>query len=226
VIIDSNSAIIATLDVNLVGHGDYENINLRAINEIKSINPREFSNFEKIFYESSMIFAFSMLDSFLSEVEEALFLHNPNNIGESVQVKFGKIIESADIYELIHDIAKKKVKERSQWGLLSRLKEIVDSNSLAICYDEEEIKWLSRMRNSIVHNKRLGSFEVIGKSVTYKSVEKQQKVDNETANKFIKIASKTMSELYLKSCCCMGITKRFKQHKINSEILEVLVNAL
>ena len=109
--------------------------------------------------------------------------------------------------------------------MASRIHEVVEDNNLNANYSIEDIKWISKIRNNIVHNKRLGSFEVKKRSVTYKSIEKQQTLDRETTNKFINVASKTMSELYLSSCKCMGINRRFKQHKMNTEVLEILIDA-
>ncbi len=80
--ITGNTAQICILDVNVRNRGLYESVDLPVVKELRNVTPHEYSYFDVIFQESSVVLAFSWLEAILAEVEEALYLKNPANLGE------------------------------------------------------------------------------------------------------------------------------------------------
>lgn len=58
--------------------------------------------------ESYVTLSYSWMETYLAVVEEALYLNDPRSLGDNIQVKLGKILETDSIAELVHDAAKKE----------------------------------------------------------------------------------------------------------------------
>lgn len=207
------TASIAILDVHVRNPHLYRSNDLPLVKEIKSVGPHEFRHFEVIFHESSMILAFSWLEAFLAEVEEALYLKEPAHLGEQVQIKLGKVLDSSSIEDLLHDLIRRRVRERGQWSLEKRLADLKDQHSFALSQSEEDLKYLSRTRNDIIHNRRAGLYKVNRKRVSYENASQKGQVSLEQTQKFLGIAANTIVDLYEGATKALKITKRYPLHR-------------
>lgn len=214
-----NTISIITLSVHVQDKDLYTAPDTPAVSEIRSINPAEFRAFGRLFNESSIIIAYSWLDTFLSELEEALFLHDPASLGESVQIKLGKILLAGSVEDLVHDIAKRRTREKSQWGIKNRIAELRERYGISINFSADDLEWMSDLRNNLIHNRRLGEFKTTKGQVRYEAVERRQIQDSEQARKFLSLTFALLVELYLGGATAMGVSFRFPGHRKNLRII-------
>lgn len=136
-------------------------------NSICSKSEAFFDNFLNHLDESYVTVSYSWLESYLSLVEEVLYLNDPRSLGDNIQIKLGKILETESITKLIHDAIKKRLKEKSSWGLKNRINDLKDSYSINFETKDQALDFLSNTRNELVHNKKYGDFTVIGGKISY-----------------------------------------------------------
>lgn len=208
-----NTMVIAILDVHDPRSTKYEGLSLKAIDELKGISPSELLAHQEVFAESSIIYAFSMLEAFLAECEEALFLHRPNTVGEDFQIKFGKVIEAESLEQLIHDVVRRRMRERAQWGIANRIDSLVSAYGLSGLDDLDSLRWSAELRNRLIHDRRSGVYTILGGKVTYNRIEKAQEKAEKVLNRALNVVARTMAVLYLETAKNLGINKRFKRHR-------------
>ena len=196
-----NTANIAILGVNVIDREAYEDVKLPVIEQLKKVAPSEFISFQRLFGESSIVLAYSWLDTYLSEVEESLFLHDPASLGENVQIKLGKLLSSGSIDEVVHDLAKRRAREKGNWSLKNRITELREKYGLSILIDEKDIEWLSDTRNNIIHNRRVGEFQTKKGKVSYKSIERKKANSKNEIDKYMSLVVSILSQLYLECAC-------------------------
>lgn len=219
-----NTALIATLSVNAIDKEVYESDDSPAIKELKKISPTEYNVFSMLYNESSIVLAYSWLDTYLSEIEEVIFLNNPESLGVSVEVKFGKVLACKTIDELIHDLAKKRSRERGQWGLKNRVAELNKRHGFSISVPDSELEWISEFRNSLIHNRRVSSFSPKKGVVKYSTVSRRAANEHDEVKRFIGLSFKILSELYTSCAIQLGITRRFPKHRKNLEFISRFPN--
>jgi len=207
------TAKIAFLSVNATDRETYANSQIPAVLELKKIGPRAYYAFDILFQDSSIVFSYSWLDTYLAELEEALYLHDPMSLGERVEVKLGKILSSNDIPSLVHEIARKKVKEKSGWGLKNRIHELQKTYAVVITTTESDLEWLSEIRNNIAHNRRLGEFSTGRKKVAYRALSARHPEEDETVLRFLGLVFSVITQLYLEGSRVMGVTAKFPKHR-------------
>jgi hypothetical protein len=191
----------ATLSINVIEPQLYEEIHLPAVDTLRIVSASEFRSFDTLFHESSVVLAYSWLDSFLGEIEEALYLHNPANLGDNVQIKLGKILNANSIDEVIHDLIRRRVRERSQWSLPNRVNELRQQAAFKFSVSHEDLEWASDLRNNIVHNRHYGAFQVSRRRVSYRSLKRESTAARETVARFLGIAK-------LATPCTISTTER------------------
>jgi hypothetical protein len=196
----------------------YESSKWPVLEELRTVSPREFLSFDVTYQESSMVLAYSWLESFLDDVDEAFYLMDPTTLGDQLQVKLGKILESKSVEELLHDIIRRRVRDRSQWSLLSRLKDLRDRHEMQFSVPNGDIEWMTRRRNQIVHDRRIGKYQVKKRRVTYESVSRETS-DSEETERFLRTAANVVVDLYENTARALGITARFKLHHQNLEMI-------
>jgi hypothetical protein len=214
-----NTASIAILSVHERDKDQYDAADLPAIEAIRMVGPREFHSFGLLFDESSMIIAYSWLDTFLAELEETLFLHDPASLGESVQVKLGKVLSSGSIHELVHDIAKRRTREKGQWGLKNRITDLKCHHKLRFKTTEYELEWISDLRNNLIHNRRIGEYKTEKGKLRYEQTERKQINDRDLVQRFLSLVFQLLAELYTEGSKAIGITGRFAQHRFNLKLI-------
>jgi hypothetical protein len=214
-----NTTIIGILSVNVTEKDQYPEQDTPAIHAMRKITPAEFNSYSQLYNESSIIISYSWLDAFLSELEEALFLHDPMSLGESIPVKLGKILSLSSIEELIHDIAKRRTREKGQWGLKNRIVELKDRHKLTFTISEGELEWMSNLRNSLIHNRRTGEYKSAKGQVRYEISERIREQNTENVANFLSLSFQLISELYAEGAKAIGISSRFPKHRKNLELI-------
>jgi hypothetical protein len=168
-----NTAMVATLTVNAIDPDKHKTLPLEAIQRLRSVTAPEFQAFKTLYEETSIVLAYSWLDSFVAQVEEALYLHDPSNLGESIQIKLGKVLNAPSLDELIHDLIRRRIRERSQWGLANRIADLRHQPGFTIHVDPRDIEWAAEIRNNIIHSRQHGSFRVSRKKLTYQALRRK-----------------------------------------------------
>jgi len=217
-----NSISVITLQVNAIHRKKYAKSKLPVIQHLREIAPYELFTYEKVYAESSIIFAYAILDSFLSEVEEVIFLHNPVSLGEDIQIKLGKILTVTKLEDLVHEIAKRRTRERAFWSLQRRLSDLKDRHDIAVSLEENQIDWLSKTRNEITHNRRSGAFTVKGQSVSYHRTKLAGDSQRLVVENSLCLICNIIRDLYLGTCRYLGINRRFALHKANLLVVDRL----
>lgn len=219
-----NTALVCIPLANTKEKQKCEQSDIRALKELLTISPEEFHTFSYIFHESCVVIAYSWLEAFLGEVEEALFLHDPKRLGDSVQIKLGKILESHSIEGLIHDLARRRLRERSQWGLVSRIGDLRDHHAFQFSQSNQDLQKVVTTRNNIIHGKRPGAFEIRGSHVNYRLSKRKEAIDSDDVRVILHTIFTLLVELYTNACRVLHITGRFAQHRKNISFSRTLTN--
>jgi hypothetical protein len=220
-----NTLVISIIGVHVRNREEYKGNQPKAVSQLQHIKPDEFSAFLKVFGESFLAFSHSWLESYLDEVEEVLFLHSPELIGESVPVKLGKLLEVKSIDELVHDLVRKKIRDRGQWSLKNRLEDLTTKNNFTFQCSAEDLHWISELRNTIVHDRSAGRFSLKGKKLSFAALEKRDAVKHEIIDRYLGIVTTTISDLYFGTCNVLKVSPRNKVHQKNSSLMSAIVNA-
>jgi hypothetical protein len=218
--ITGNQAIISVLDVNVVNAEKYVDVDLPVIRRLKDISAREFRTFEAVFQESSMVLAFSWLESFLEEVETALYLWNPTDLGESTQVKLGKILTAGTFEELLHDLVRRRVREQSKRSLVNRLDALRSSHDFRFTSSDSDIEWISRIRNLIVHERSLGFYSVKQGKLSYELPAARAPLPSPEVDRFLQVATNCALDLYFGTCRSLKITRSNSRHRKISDMVK------
>ena len=219
-----NTISVATVSVHFSDKKAYEGIEVPAIAAIRKISPNEFAAFDSVYKESSIVLSYAWLDTFLSEAEEALFLHDPSTLGDNVQIKLGKVLGSSSIDELVHDIARRKTREKSQWGLKNRVAELMIKYGIRVSVEDGELDWMSQTRNNITHNRQVGAYRMGGGKVTYEGVERRR-TDDHDVERFLWLVFALLAQLYVETAGALGINKRFPAHRRNLKFIDMFAHA-
>jgi hypothetical protein len=161
--------------------------------------------------ESYITLAYSWLEAYLSIVEEALYLSDPQSLGDNIQIKLGKILEANSIQELVHDSVKKRLKEKSGWGLKNRILDLKQTYGVDVGYSDQALENISRTRNELVHEKRVGDFSVTGKQVKFNPRQHRNRRIN--ADEYLDVMVNLIVELFLQTSKALRIDARSSRFK-------------
>jgi hypothetical protein len=214
-----NTASLAILSVHVEHKDTYTPPDTPAIAELRSIGALEYNVFRVLSNESAIVLAVAWLDTFLSEVEEVLFLDDPTSLGESVQIKLGKVLSCSSLQELIHDLARRRTREKGQWSLKSRVSELRDRYSLSLNVSEQDLNWLAELRNALVHDRRVGEFKTVKGKIQYAPTNRRHAKALEDVRRCMSISFSLMAELYVACSVKLGITRRFPSHRSNLKFI-------
>jgi len=220
-----NTAFNAILEVNVLERQAHAAVTVAAVERLRRITPAELYAFNVVFNESAAVVGQAWLDSYLSEVEEALYLHDPASLGESVQVKLGKVLACTGIDELVHDLARRRVREKAQWGLRGRLAELRDRYKFAFSVSDDDLDWMSDLRNNLVHNRRVGEFITGAKRVRYNKAKRQSVGADQEVQRFLKLVAHLLGDLYTGCAAALEISARNPGHRRNMRLIRALRRA-
>lgn len=125
----------------------------------------KFASFDSLTYVtdlSHLIYATSLLDTFLSETTLFLFLLHPQSMGKNQQVPLRMVIDANSRHETLTAAARARTREISYLPFLGRLQFLRDTFGLEIALSsqaEESLEHYSSLRNTAVHDQ--GIFELL-----------------------------------------------------------------
>jgi hypothetical protein len=215
------TAKIAILQANVYERGLHEASDLSAVVELRKVGPRDFNHFALLFDELSIILAYSWVDTFLSQLEEALYLHNPASLGESIQIKLGKILSSPSVGDLLHEIARRRTRDKGAWSLKGRLVDIDEQHDVKTTVLNADVDWFSELRNNLVHNRRPGAYKAHRSKISYETVSRKKGGDAEV-KRALGIAFRLLADMYENGSRALGISRRFARHKANMNLVQHL----
>jgi hypothetical protein len=140
----------------------YENHKLRQLEETSEIlkildemSCDEFDSLDYITDVSFLVYATSILDSFLSDTTLFLFLLHPASMGTNHQITLQLLIDASSKNEALTNVARKRAREISYKTFVDRIKFLEDTFSLKFNFDpgwmDSLIKY-SSIRNEAVHD--------------------------------------------------------------------------
>lgn len=185
---------------------------------IAKMTPSGFGVLTSHLDESYVTLSYSWLETYLSIVEETLYLHDPRSLGDNIQIKLGKILETESVAELVHDAVKKRLKEKSAWGLKNRISELKEVYGLKIPQSNDELDEISRIRNDLVHNKKIGDFKVTDGRITYVQRDKMRETIV-TEDYLHKVFNLTI-DLFCEASKTLNIDRRNKKYRKLEEASE------
>ena len=151
------SARMATLSLELVWTRLLVNGRLdeTSKNRIESLTPGVMENFIYVTRISHLIYATSLLDTFLSDTTRFLFLRTPAALGGGHIITMKSVLASSSRSDLITQAVAKKVRDLSFRTFLDRIEALKDSFGLRVEQSDTDVETLehfSSLRNTIVHD--------------------------------------------------------------------------
>ncbi len=129
--------------------------------ELASVSYSEFDSFCYVSDSSYLVYATTLLDTFLTDTTRFLLMLNPGAIGDAQSVSLKALLSARSRSELITQAATKKAREISYLPFLARLEYLRRTFGLSIALDEDttaDLAHYADVRNVIVHDQ--GVFEV------------------------------------------------------------------
>lgn len=121
----------------------------------KTVGGTELDGFKYVSNVTSLVYAATLLDTFLSDTMRLLFLHFPSSFPEDKSVAWREILESETIQDVIVNAVNKRVRDISHDSFLSRISTLRKLFGLKIEFDDditEQLRDYSDLRNVIVHD--------------------------------------------------------------------------
>lgn len=191
------------------------------VQDLRKISPQDLFAYEKHFYESHVIIMYSLLDSYISELTQALLVSFPNKIGENKSVTLGKILNMQSREDLILGLAKKLAREWGQWSLKNRVDKLIDLFSLQTDALLPDLNEMGERRNKLIHDRSYGEIKADNQEVKYCEHDGNSGVIClECRTRYRREVVSCIAFLYSASAPLLGINKKFKIHKENIGMLE------
>ena len=190
---------------------------------ISEMSEAKFEVLAEHLNESYITLSYSWLETYLSIVEEALYLHDPRSLGDNIQIKLGKILETDSVATLVHDAVKKRLKEKSGWGLKSRVSDLRETYELKMLQSDEELDFISKTRNDLVHDKKVGDFAASAGKIKYKPRSAARIKTN--ADKYLDVTLGLTIDLFCEASKKLRIDKRNEKYKQIEKVCDAFRNA-
>ena len=126
-----------------------------ALKAMRQIPYRHFDSFLYVSTISLLVYATTLLDTFLSDTTQFLLLLHPGAIGKDQQVSLSTILQTRDTTQIIESAAAKRVRELSYLPFPARVEFLREKFGLAIQLRPEAEFALERfpsVRNTLVHD--------------------------------------------------------------------------
>jgi len=134
---------------------------VNAATALRKVTEKEFDGFSYISSVSGLVYATTLLDSFLSDTTMFLFLLHPHSIGDQQSISLGDLLSVTSRAELISAAASKRVREISFLPFIARLDFLRERFGLHIALDRETLELIDHfasVRNVLVHNQSVYDF--------------------------------------------------------------------
>lgn len=143
------------------GRLGFDGLGQEAVSHLTMIQPENLDCHIYVSDLSHLIYATSLLDTFLSETTLFLFLLHPLSMGKNQQVPLRMVIDAHSRNETLTEAARTRTREISYLPFLGRLQFLRDTFGLEIVLGsqaEESLEHYSSVRNTAVHDQ--GVFEL------------------------------------------------------------------
>lgn len=120
------------------------------------------NNFLYISNISRLIYAHSILDTYLTDTTKILLLMYPNLLAKDIDVSFSKILQASSKNMLINSVVSDKVRRISFDSIKDRIKFLNNHFSLNISISNElykKLEYYNTLRNTLVHDNLLYKIE-------------------------------------------------------------------
>ncbi len=122
------------------------------------IGPKELAAFEYITTTSFLVYATTLLDSFISDSTIFLYFLHPAAIGSEHQLPFELVLRTKSKNELIEHIVKGKTRKLSYQSFVDRIKALEDAFDLQIHLEKKgtlALEHYAGIRNVMVHSQSI-----------------------------------------------------------------------
>jgi hypothetical protein len=122
---------------------------------VPRLSPWEFDSFRYISNLSHLVYAATLLDSFLADTTTFLFLLFPGALGKDTVAKLDEVLRASSREALIGDIVRRRVRDVGYMSFLDRIAYLEERFSLGIALNEKDrllLEEFSTLRNVIVHD--------------------------------------------------------------------------
>jgi hypothetical protein len=127
----------------------------RALKELGTITYRDFDAFDYVGDFSHLVYATTVLDTFLTDTTRFLFLIQPASIGESKFATVKDIVAAKSTAELLKAVVDKRAKALSYESFLTRIDFLRKHYGLRLALDTEarvNLKHFSDIRHVMIHD--------------------------------------------------------------------------
>lgn len=153
---------LALCELHLEGETDAKRDCGVIATRLRTVTYEEYDAYGYLTNTSYIVYATTLLDTFLTETTRFLLLLFPKTLGKKQTVPLDIVLESTSRAKIIEDAVGKKVRELGHTGFLERLAFLREQFGLLINLSDQDIKELSHfsgIRNTVVHDQRV--FELL-----------------------------------------------------------------
>jgi len=125
------------------------------VDELRRISYSEYDSFRYVTDASLLVYATTLLDTFLTDTTRFLLLLHPDSIGDNQTVSLKSLLSAASTAELITDAALRRAREISYLPFLGRIEFLRKKFGLEIVLNANTVADLdhySGIRNVVVHD--------------------------------------------------------------------------
>jgi hypothetical protein len=122
---------------------------------IDNTNNTHLKSFEYVSKISQVVYACTILDTFLTETTKFLFLLHPNVLGKDLEIKFEKVLKCGSKFEIINNVINERVRVISFGSIKERIKFLNKHFGLRINISKvmyEQLEYYGNLRNELVHD--------------------------------------------------------------------------
>ncbi len=130
----------------------------KVISTLNAITYPEFEAFQYLTNSTYLVYATTLLDTFITESTRFLLLLFPKALGKKQTVSIEVLLDTMSRSQIITDAIEKKVRELGHDSFLNRLYFLRDTFGLDVHLSAEDVKeldYLSSIRNTIIHDQRV-----------------------------------------------------------------------
>jgi hypothetical protein len=135
----------------------------KAVAQLDAIRPSSWDAFNYVSRLSHLVYATSLLDTFLTDTTQFLLMLFPSSIGKEFRISISDVIEKSSRSDILAAAASKKARELSYATFLERLTDLSRRFGLTINLgdaDLEALRHFSTLRNVAVHDQGFLAFSL------------------------------------------------------------------
>lgn len=152
----SLSARIAVLRYHMQPRGDHSgHPHSDVLDLIHAIDPRAYDNYDYVTNVTHLVYATTLLDTFLTDTTKFLLILFPRALGKNQSVSLHAVLGATSRSELVNQAVARKVREISYLPFLARIEYLRETFGLTISLNDtvvQQLEHYSTLRNVVVHD--------------------------------------------------------------------------